>query len=186
MGTTDGEYSGNKISRFTGYFKEHTLYRVHTTTIGSQSTHYNDYIRSYNVCCTYVLWFYIYLGAQSFIPLPTPNVVIDGYTVSSTFSSSATLPLGTTIILVCKLTPQGLQTNYHWTCPNEPCQQTGYDGRKINNNIIAINITSTSDEGTYTCNVTAGGREASQQFQLNVNGQCLQVHITSTVCTYPW
>ena len=118
----------------------------------------------------------------------TPNVVIDGYTGSSTLNSADTLPLGTTLILVCRISgiPHGLQTNYHWTCPNGPCQQTGYDGRKIDNNIIAINITSTSDEGTYTCNVTAQGREDSQQFQLNVNGQCLQVHITSTVCTYPW
>ena len=116
------------------------------------------------------------------------NVVIDGYTVNSTINSPATLPLGTTVILVCRISgiPHGLQTNYHWTCPNELCQQTGYAGRKINNNIIAINITSTSDGGTYTCTVTAERRGDSQQFQLNVNGQCLQVHITSTVCTYPW
>ena len=115
-------------------------------------------------------------------------VVIDGYTVNSTLNSPATLPLGTTVILVCRISgiPHGLQTNYHWTCPNGPCQQTGYDGRKINNNIITINITSTSDGGTYICNVTAQGREDSQRFKLNVNGQCLQVHITSTVCTYPW
>ena len=118
----------------------------------------------------------------------TPNVVIDGYAVNSTINSTATLPLGTTLILVCRISgiPHGLQTNYHWTCPNEPCQQAGYAGRKINHNIIAINITSTSDGGTYTCTVTAKGREASQQFQLNVTGQCLQVYITSTVCTYPW
>ena len=116
------------------------------------------------------------------------KVVIDGYTVSSTLNSKATLQLGTTVILVCRISgiPHGLQTNYNWTCPNGPCQQTGYAGRKINNNIIAINITSTSDGGTYTCNVTAVGRGASQQFQLKVTGQCLQVHITSTVCTYPW
>ena len=118
----------------------------------------------------------------------TPKVVVDGYTVNKTFNSTATLPLGTTLILVCRSSgiPHGLQTNYNWTCPNEPCQQTGYDGRKINNNIIAINITSTSDGGTYTCNVTAEGKEDGQRFQLKVNGQCLQVYITSTVCTYPW
>ena len=123
-------------------------------------------------------------GAQS----PTTNVVIDGYTVSSTLNSTGSLPLGTTLILVCRVSgiPHGLQINYYWTCPNGPCQQTGYDGRKVINNIIAINITSTSDGGTYTCNVTAQKREASQQFQLKVNGQCLQVHITSTVCTYSW
>ena len=118
----------------------------------------------------------------------TTNVVIDGYTVNSTLNSTATLPLETTVILVCRISgiPHGLQTDYHWTCPNGTCQQTGYAGRKINNNMIAINITSTSDGGTYTCTVTAEGREASQQFQLNVNGQCLQVHTTSTACTYPW
>ena len=106
-------------------------------------------------------------------------VVIDGYTVNSTLNSPATLPLGTTLILVCRLSgiPHGQQTTYTWTCPNTPCQQTGYAGRKINNNIIAINTTSTSDGGTYTCTVTAGGMEASQQFQLNVKGKCLRVTI---------
>ena len=90
--------------------------------------------------------------------------------VSSILNSPATLPLGTNLILVCRLSgiPHGQQTTYTWTCPNTPCQQTGYAGRKINNNIIAINTTSTSDGGTYTCTVTAGGVEASQQFQLKV------------------
>ena len=125
---------------------------------------------SYNVYCTQCVRFYMYVGTQS---LTTINVIIDGYWIRSTYSYSATLPIGTTIILVCRLSgiPYGLQTHYHWTCPNGPCQQTGYAGRKINNNIIAINITSTSDGGTYTCTVTAEGREASQQFQLNVTGQ---------------
>ena len=106
----------------------------------------------------------------------TPKVVIDGYTVSSTLNSPATLPLGTTLNLVCRLSgiPHGQQTTYTWTCPNTPCQQTGYAGRKINNNIIAINTTSTSDGGTYNCTVTAGGVEASQQFQLNVEGKYLK------------
>ena len=149
METTDGEYSGNKISRFTGHFREYTLYRVHTTTGGSQSTHYNDYIQwmSYNVYCTHVLWFYMYVGTQS---LTTTNVVIDGYTVNSTLNSTATLPLGTTVILVCRLSGIPHAINYL---------------------TIAINITSTRDGGTYTCYVTVEGREASQQFQLRVTGQ---------------
>ena len=96
--------------------------------------------------------------------------MIDGYTVNSTLNSPAILPLGTTLILVCRLSgiPHGQQTTYTWTCPNTPCQQTGYAGRKINSNIIAINTTSTSDGGTYTCTVTAGGVEASQRFHLEV------------------
>ena len=137
--------------------------RVHTTT--------TTYSGCLTTCTVHMcFWFYMYVGTQS---LTTTNVVIDGYTVNSTLNSPATLPLGTTVILVCRFSgiPHGLQTNYHWTCPNGPCQQTGYAGRKINNNIIAINITSTRDGGTYTCNVTAEGREASQQFQLNVTGQ---------------
>ena len=103
----------------------------------------------------------------------TPKVVIDGYTVNSTLNSPATLPLGTTLILVCRISgiPHGQQTTYTWTCPNTPCQQTGYAGKKINSNIIAINTTSMSDGGTYTCTVTTGGMNASQQFQLNVTGK---------------
>ena len=107
------------------------------------------------------------------------KVVIDGYTANLTLNSPATLPLGANLILVCRLSgiPHGQQTTYTWTCPNTPCQQTGYAGRKINNNIIAntvaINTTSTSDGGTYTCTVTAGGINASQNFQLNVTGKCL-------------
>ena len=118
-------------------------------------------------------WFYMYINYVGTQSLTTTNVVIDGYTVNSTLNSPATLPLGTTVILVCRLSgiPHGLQINYHWTCPNGPYQQTGYAGRKINNNIIAINITSTRDGGTYTCDVTTHRRKASQQFQLKVTGQ---------------
>ena len=116
----------------------------------------------------------MYVGSH---PLIVPNVVIDGYTINSTLTSPATLPLGTSVLLVCRVSgiPHGLQsqTNYSWTCPNELCQQPGYAGRKINNNIIAINVTSTSDEGTYTCNVTTGETDYSKQFKLNVTGQWL-------------
>ena len=102
-------------------------------------------------------------------------MAIDGYTISTTVTSPATLQLGTTIILVCRVSgiPYGIQINYQWICSNGPCEITGYAGRKINNNIIAINITSTSDGGTYTCNVNTEGmdRTASEQFKLNVSGK---------------
>ena len=110
----------------------------------------------------------------------TPNVVIDGYTNSrSILTSLATQPLGSTVILVCRVSgiPHGLQANYHWTCPHGPCQQTGYVGRKINNNIIAINITSANDGGKYTCTVTAKGKVeffGNQQFLLYVSGRFVQ------------
>ena len=110
-----------------------------------------------------------------YFQLDSPVVIIDGYTINTVRNSPATLPLGTTIILVCRVSgiPHGLQTNYHWTCPNGPCQQTGYVGRQISNNILAINITSTRDGGNYICRVTAEGRDVSEQFQLSIMGQCL-------------
>ena len=101
--------------------------------------------------------------------------MIDGYTINTTVTSPVTLQLGTTIILVCRVSgiPYGIQTKYQWICSNGPCEQTGYAGRKINNNIIAINITSTSDGGTYTCNVNTEGmnRTASEHFILSVSGK---------------
>ena len=110
----------------------------------------------------------------------TPNVIIDGYTNSrSILGYAATLPLGTTVVLVCRVSgiPHGVQTYYDWTYPNGPCQQTGYVGRIINNSVLAINITSTRDGGEYVCHVTAEGRYASEQFQLSIIGQCMQVHL---------
>ena len=59
-----------------------------------------------------------------------------------------------------------------WTCPNQPCEEEGYYGRKIHNeDILAVNTTSTRDGGTYTCQVTAtGGEGAIGSFTLKVTG----------------
>ena len=101
--------------------------------------------------------------------------MIDGYTINTTVTSPATLQLGTTIILVCRVSgiPYGIQISYQWIFSNGPCEITGYDGRKINNSIIAINITSTSDGGTYTCNVNTEemNRTASEQLTFSVSGK---------------
>ena len=102
-------------------------------------------------------------------------MVIDGYTVDSTQSSPASLPLGTALVLVCRVSvlPQR-PIKYNWTCPGGPCERPGYVGRKVvNGNILAVNIISDSDGGTYTCEVsrdeTDGGY--SQNYTLNVSGQ---------------
>ena len=105
-------------------------------------------------------------------------MVIDGYTIGSTQSSPATLPLGTALVLVCRVSgiPQR-QIKYSWTCPDGPCEQKGYVGRKVVNDIIlAVNITSDSDGGMYTCEVSreeADGRY-SQNYTLSVSGQYTQ------------
>ena len=102
------------------------------------------------------------------------TVVIDGYTHSSTLTFGDLVPLGTQLILVCRVVglPYGTPLSYTWTCPNGPCEVEGYYGRKIyNEHILAVNTTSTSDGGTYTCQVTAtGGQEATGSFTLTVTG----------------
>ena len=105
-------------------------------------------------------------------------MVIDGYTVDSTQSSPASLPLGTALVLLCRVSgiPQR-QINYNWTCPDGPCERPEYVGRKVvNSNIVAVNITSDRDGGTYTCEVSGDETDGgySQNYTLSVSGQCTQ------------
>ena len=117
-------------------------------------------------------------------------MVIDGYTVDSTQSSPASLPLGTALVLLCRVSgiPQR-QIKYNWTCPDGPCERPGHVGRKVvNDNILAVNITSKSDGGTYTCEVS--GEEAdggyNQNYTLNISGQytqqCIYAHDNICPC----
>ena len=107
-------------------------------------------------------------------PPESITVLIDGYTHNSTLKAEDSVPLGSQIILVCRVVglPYGTPLSYTWTCPNGPCEVEGYYGRKVyNEHILAVNTTSTSDGGTYTCQVTAtGGQEATGSFTLTVTG----------------
>ena len=107
------------------------------------------------------------------------KAVIDGYTSKTTLTSTAltsegSVDIGTPLILICRVVglPYGTPLSYTWTCPNGPCEVEGYYGRKIyNEHILAVNTTSTSDGGTYTCQVTAmGGQGANGSFTYTVNG----------------
>ncbi len=104
----------------------------------------------------------------------TVAIEIDGYTHNSILTSGDSVPLGTQIILVSRVVglPFGTPLNYTWTCPNGLCVVEGYYGRKVyNEHILAVNTTSASDGGTYTCQVTAtGGQEATGSFTLSVTG----------------
>ena len=106
----------------------------------------------------------------------TVAIGIDGYTHNSTLTSGDSVPLGNQTILVCQVVglPFGTPLSYTWTCPNGPCEVEGYYGRKVyNEHILVVNTTSTSDGGTYTCQVTAtGGQEATGNFTLRVTGMC--------------
>ena len=117
------------------------------------------------------------------------TVVIDGYTVDSIQSSPASLPLGTALVLVCRVSgiPQR-QIKYSWTCPDGPCEHPEFVGRKIvNSNILAVNITSDSDGGTYTCEVSREEADGgySQNYTLEVSGQeCTHIYTQECIHTH--
>ena len=79
-------------------------------------------------------------------PSSTVTVVIDGYTHNSILTSGDSVPLGTQIILVCRVVgvPYGTPLNYTWTCPNGyQCETERSYVRKIHSNhTLAVNITS--------------------------------------------
>ena len=118
-------------------------------------------------------------------PPESITVQIDGYAHNSTLTSGDSVPLGTQIILVCRVVglPYGTPLSYTWTCPNGPCEVEGYYGRKVyNEHILAVNTTFTSDGGTFTCQVTAtGGQKASGSFTLRVNGMCVSCIVLHTM-----
>jgi hypothetical protein len=105
----------------------------------------------------------------------SPEVVIDGYTFDSVHPSPATLELGATLVLVCRVSgiPQHFPIAYQWTCPNGPCISNSYQGRSITGgNILKVNITSTNDSGIYTCGVSSNQlvNIYQQNYTLNITG----------------
>ena len=120
------------------------------------------------------------LGLNVVLPSPSSavTVVIDGYTHNSILTSGDSVPLGTQIILVCQVVglPYGTPLSYTWTCQNRYQCASKHDRTIHNEHILAVNTTSSSDGGTYTCQVTAtGGQEAtgSFEFTLTVTGMCV-------------
>ncbi len=113
-------------------------------------------------------------------PSSTVTVLIDGFTHNSTLTSGSSVPLGTHVILVCRVVglPYGTPLSYTWTClgfPHEQCEPVNSYNRKFyNEHILALNITSTLARETYTCQVTATrGQEATGSFSLKVTGMCV-------------
>ena len=130
------------------------------------------------------IFYYVYCPIFCSIPLyATVTVVIDGYRHNSTLTSGDSVPLGTQIILVCRVVglPYGTPLNYTWTCQNGDCvpkmadgSETYNYGRKVyNDSILALNTTYTSYGGTYTCRVMARGQEATGTFNFNITGICM-------------
>jgi len=112
-------------------------------------------------------------------------VVIDGYTHNSTLTSGDSVPLGTQIILVCRVVglPYGTPLSYTWTCPLGQCSFEGNYATTIHNeHILAVNMTIPSYAGAYTCQVTANDRQDGS-FTLHVSGTFDTQRMHTHVCT---
>ena len=114
------------------------------------------------------------------------TVILDGYTPTSTLDSTTTLQLGTTLILICRTggIPHGTDLTYTWTCPNGLCDvgQGRNTNRKTYQDRLLVNILSTSDAGTYTCQVglsTTSQVLGTDQFVLGVEGRGVHVYCTN-------
>ena len=109
-------------------------------------------------------------------PPPTPGTsLIDAYSPTSVLSSPATVPLGTTVVLVCRVggVASGTQLSYTWTCPNGPCDvgEGNNPNRKTYGDRMVLNVLTSRDGGTYTCLVREGQDAVHESsFTLNVQG----------------
>ena len=106
-------------------------------------------------------------------------VVIDGYTHNSNLRSGDSVPLGTQFILVCQVVglPYGTPLSYAWTCPSGQCVFSANYPTKISSEHILVVFTTYG--GTYTCQVTAAGRQhASGNFTVSVTGMSCTVYMS--------
>ena len=104
------------------------------------------------------------------------SVVIDTY--SNTPSLSPPVPLGATVILVCRVGGMMPDTNvqYEWSCPGNVCNRGNgrYPNRRTANNTLAVNVISESDAGSYSCTVkngVSGSALGEAVSELQISGQ---------------
>ena len=110
------------------------------------------------------------------LPLSPATSLIDAYSPTSVLSSPATVPQGTTVVLVCRVggVASGTQISYTWTCPNGPCDvgEGNNPNRKTYGDRMVLNVLTSRDGGTYTCLVREGqGAVHESSFPLTVQGE---------------
>ena len=110
-------------------------------------------------------------------PVVAATSLIDAYSPTSVLSSPATVPLGTTVVLVCRVggVASGTQLNYTWTCPNGPCDvgEGNNQNRKTYGDRMVLNLLTSRDGGTYTCLVRERDKKVYRStFVLRVEGNC--------------
>ena len=122
------------------------------------------------------------------LPTSTPATsLIDAYSPTSVLSSPAMVPLGTTVVLVCRVggVASGTQLSYTWTCPNGPCDvgEGNNPNRKTYGDRIVLNVLTSRDGGTYTCLVREGQDAVhGSSFTLNVHGESHTINYRVHMC----
>ena len=121
-------------------------------------------------------------------PLSPVTSLIDAYSPTSVLSSPATVPLGTTVVLVCRVggVASGTQLSYTWTCPNGPCDvgEGNNPNRKTYGDRMVLNVLTSRDGGTYTCLVTNTDKEDAihrPSFTIYVQGV---IYFTIIICKH--
>ena len=119
---------------------------------------------------------YLHNRQSSSSPLSPVTSLIDAYSPTSVLSSPAKVPLGTTVVLVCRVggVASGTQLSYTWTCPNGPCDvgEGNNPNRKTYGDRMVLNVLTSRDGGMYTCLVREGQNAVhGSSFTLNVQGE---------------
>ena len=118
---------------------------------------------------------YLYSLLLSLSPVTS---LIDAYSPTSVLSSPATVPLGTTVVLVCRVggVASGTQLSYTWTCPKQHCNLGLDQGPSLHKQTfedrMVLTAMSPDDSGDYTCLVRdhLGGTLSTERFTLIVTG----------------
>ena len=95
--------------------------------------------------------------------------------VIKAYPNTLPVPLGTTVLLECRISGDSSTVNYQWSCPNGACDISSESrvtprSRIVNGNTLTVNVVSESDGGEYRCTVTEGGNTQTSSYNITVSG----------------
>ena len=94
--------------------------------------------------------------------------------------SDQPVPMGTTVVLVCKVACSSYPVKYKWSCPNSACTVSASSRetpryRKVSGNTLTVKVVDKSDAGEYRCTVNEGGNILSNSYTLAISGGYIYV-----------
>ena len=92
------------------------------------------------------------------------------------YPSTQPIPLGTAVVLECRVVGESSTVSYRWSCPNGACGVSSESrvtprSRIVNSNTLTVNVVSESDGGEYRCTVTEGGNTLTHSYNMTVSGE---------------